>query len=388
MRGRRGRAAWLRALLLASSPAAAVAGVGAQPPDDGFVAALGELRDAGFPDKEAIVERLIATGHPSARAGADRVARGPPLRPRSSDQRVVIVEVGRRRACRRSSSSIPLSLAGRGLERAGRPDQDRHQQPAAALPPHHAWRASRCRIRIRGAAGGGQRDAASLDETTIELLRQRAGVETDAAVRREIETGLALAALDGDGPARPPRRGRDAVASGSARKCATGWRRCSSEPPTAPSRRPTTRCARAAAAARAEHRLRPPPLRRHRDAVLRPEPRLGAGAGGDRPRHHVRRHGRHQHGARRADDARRLHDLRRAAGDAGPHRAVDPRRDSRGVSRGRAGGRDPRAHGHPLSLRAAARDAAGDLRRQPGPAAARALGVLGQQPRGGRRRPG
>src|SRR6267142_1366217 len=36
----------------------------------------------------------------------------------------------------------------------------------------------------------------SLDETTVELLRQRAGVETDTAVKHEIETGLALAALD------------------------------------------------------------------------------------------------------------------------------------------------------------------------------------------------
>jgi len=30
----------------------------------------------------------------------------------------------------------------------------------------------------------------SLDETTVELLRQRAGVETDTAVKHEIETGL------------------------------------------------------------------------------------------------------------------------------------------------------------------------------------------------------
>ena len=37
----------------------------------------------------------------------------------------------------------------------------------------------------------------SLDEASIPLLRQRAGVETDAAVTREIETGLALVTLDG-----------------------------------------------------------------------------------------------------------------------------------------------------------------------------------------------
>jgi urea transport system permease protein len=43
----------------------------------------------------------------------------------------------------------------------------------------------------------------SLDDSTIELLRQRAESETDAAVKYEIETGLALAALEtGDKTAR------------------------------------------------------------------------------------------------------------------------------------------------------------------------------------------
>ena len=37
----------------------------------------------------------------------------------------------------------------------------------------------------------------SLDDTTIELLRQRAEAETDTGVKVEIDTGLALAALDG-----------------------------------------------------------------------------------------------------------------------------------------------------------------------------------------------
>ena len=47
---------------------------------------------------------------------------------------------------------------------------------------------------------------------------------------------------------------------------------------------------------------------------------LGAAARGDRPCHHLRRHGRHQHGAWRDGDARRLHDLRRAGGRSAPSR--------------------------------------------------------------------
>ena len=37
----------------------------------------------------------------------------------------------------------------------------------------------------------------SLDEPTVALLRQRIGVETNSGVKKEIATGLALAALGG-----------------------------------------------------------------------------------------------------------------------------------------------------------------------------------------------
>ena len=55
------------------------------------------------------------------------------------------------------------------------------------------------------------------------------------------------------------------------------------------------------------HRHRRQPVRR---AFARQHP----AARRDRPRHHLRRDGRHQHGAWRDDHARRLHHLRRAAG--------------------------------------------------------------------------
>ena len=41
----------------------------------------------------------------------------------------------------------------------------------------------------------------SLDEPTVALLRERRGVETDRRVREAIETGLAMADLDGSDPA-------------------------------------------------------------------------------------------------------------------------------------------------------------------------------------------
>ena len=51
----------------------------------------------------------------------------------------------------------------------------------------------------------------SLDEATIAALRLQAATESDAGVRHEIETGLALAALDGEDRAARLAGDRDAV---------------------------------------------------------------------------------------------------------------------------------------------------------------------------------
>src|SRR5258708_35904363 len=62
----------------------------ASPQDDGFLATLGELREASFSDKERIVERLGEGGHASARSVLaawldDRLVGRP------SDQRMLIL---------------------------------------------------------------------------------------------------------------------------------------------------------------------------------------------------------------------------------------------------------------------------------------------------------
>ena len=54
------------------------------------------------------------------------------------------------------------------------------------------------------------------------------------------------------------------------------------------------------------------------ERLVRALARLGAAARRHRPRHHLRRDGRHQHGAWRDGDDRRLHDLRRAGADPRP----------------------------------------------------------------------
>ena len=121
------------------------------------------------------------------------------------------------------------------------------------------------------------------------------------------------------------------------------------------------------------------------ESLLRAQPRLGAAAGGGRSGDHLRRHGRHQHGAWRDGHDRRLCDLRRAAGDARiPARILRRQsacRGAGGISRRRSDRHRDRAQPDPLALRKAARNAARDLGAVAGLAAGRAVDLRRQQPR-------
>ena len=190
--------------------------------DDGFLAALGELREASFPDKEAIVERLRQSGHPSARPVLAALLEDR-LYVRSQDQKIFIVK-----SADDSLASLelvdPLSLKDAGSGAARRPDQDRHEQPPAkaAEDDGRALRSVEPRRRRCGWPPSKEM-LRSLDEASIALLRQRVRVETDAGVKAEIETGLALAALDGGDPPRRAWTRSPRSLTGSGPKCATGW---------------------------------------------------------------------------------------------------------------------------------------------------------------------
>jgi urea transport system permease protein len=173
----------------------------AQSADERFLATLGELREASFPDKEAIVERLSGTNHPRVRSALtafldDR------LYSRLSDQKIFIVK-----SSDDSLSSLelidPLSLqdagssARDGLDKIGTNNRLRKVLKTAVA----RFDLSSADPAVRLAAV--TEVLRSLDDATIALLRQRFGVETDAGVKAEIDTGLALVALDGsDGKSR------------------------------------------------------------------------------------------------------------------------------------------------------------------------------------------
>jgi urea transport system permease protein len=166
----------------------------AQSPDEAFRAALGELRDASFLDKEAIIDRIVATGHASvspvlvamledrlfARADQSLVVA------KSADEALAAFDLVDAVTQRPAGSEPPAELTKIGTN-------NRLRRFLRTTVARFGLASPDARVRL----GAVQAMLRSLDEPTVELLRQRLGSEGDPAVRREIETGLAMAALDG-----------------------------------------------------------------------------------------------------------------------------------------------------------------------------------------------
>jgi urea transport system permease protein len=180
---------------------AVVAAPLAQPGDDGLLTALAELREASFADKEAIVERLAASGHASVRPVLAAFLEGR-LYVRQPDQQIVIATS--------ADDSLPtLDLVDPlSLEAVGSAPADTLTKIGTNNRLRRVLRTAVARYALSSPDASVRLDAVkemtrTLDAPTIELLRQRSGEERDAGVKYEIDTSLALAALDdGDVKAR------------------------------------------------------------------------------------------------------------------------------------------------------------------------------------------
>jgi urea transport system permease protein len=163
----------------------------AQTPDD-FQGTLGELREANYSEKAAIVERLSQTGHPSVRAVLTALLEDR-LYFRNSDQKVFIVK---------SSEGDPLNLIDPlTLQDSGPAPADSMTQIGSNNALRRVVRTSVARFSLSSPDATVRLDAVremlkSLDAPTVALLRERLAVEKNSSVRNEIDTGLALAALD------------------------------------------------------------------------------------------------------------------------------------------------------------------------------------------------
>ena len=183
---------WLLLLLAAvlfSSPAFA------QTQDTGFLAILGELRDAGFADKEQVLGRLIESGH----ASAPRVLNAlldDRLYARTSDQKIFIVSSA-------DEKVDPVGLVDPlTLKDAGTSARDALSKIGTNNKLRRTLRIAVARFDLANPEASVRLAAVtemlrSLDEAGAELLKARAPLETDARVKAEIQMGLSLVALDG-----------------------------------------------------------------------------------------------------------------------------------------------------------------------------------------------
>jgi urea transport system permease protein len=182
---------WLFLLLLTLW---GVVAVNAQSPNDAsFLSTLGELREATYSDKASIVERLSQGGHPSVRAVLTAFLEDR-LYFRNNDQKVFIVK---------SAEGDPLNLIDPlTLKDAGSAPADSLTKIGTNNGLRRILRTAVAHFALSSPDVAVRLDAVremlrSLDDATVALLRKQLGVETNSGVKKEIATGLALAALDG-----------------------------------------------------------------------------------------------------------------------------------------------------------------------------------------------
>jgi urea transport system permease protein len=168
--------------------------VRAQSPNDAtFLSTLGELREASYSDKASIVERLSQGGHASVRAVLTAFLEDR-LYFRNSDQKVFVVK---------SADGDPLDLIDPvSLKDSGSAPADSLTKIGTNNGLRRTLRTTVAHFALSSPDVAVRLDAVkdmlrSLDDATVALLRERMGVETNSSVKKEIATGLALAALDG-----------------------------------------------------------------------------------------------------------------------------------------------------------------------------------------------
>jgi urea transport system permease protein len=161
--------------------------------DASFLATLGEMREATYSDKASIAERLSRAGHPSVRAVLTALLEDR-LYFRNSDQKFFIVKSG---------EADPLALIDPlSLKDAGDAPADSLTKIGTNNGLRSMLRTTVAHFSLASPDVAVRLDAVremsrSLDDATVALLRERIAVETDPSIRKEIATGLALAALNG-----------------------------------------------------------------------------------------------------------------------------------------------------------------------------------------------
>ena len=170
----------------------------AQTGDDAFRALVGELAGANFRQKEAIADRMLATGHDAVRDVLIALLEDR-LFEREDDGRVFVVE-SNEEGLATFQLLDPATLGDAGTVPADRLDR--------IITNNRLRRFLRTGIARFGASSPDpdvrleavRELLRSLDDAILDLLRGRAAVETDPDVAFEIETALSVEALDDPDP--------------------------------------------------------------------------------------------------------------------------------------------------------------------------------------------
>ena len=181
---------WLMLLLALGG----VASLRAQSPNDAsFLSTVGELRDADYSAKAAIVERISASGHPSTRAVLTALMEDR-LYFRNADQKVFIVKMA---DADPFNLIDPVTLKAAGTASADSVTAIGTNNSLRSLLrteiAHFALSSPDASVRLDAV----REMAQSLDEGNVATLRARLPVETNSSVKDAIATDLALASLDG-----------------------------------------------------------------------------------------------------------------------------------------------------------------------------------------------
>jgi len=186
---------WLFVLLLLASRSAGP--VFAQSSSDGtFLATLGQLRDASFPDRENILDKIAQSGHPNVRVVLTAFLEDR-LYFRNADQQVFLVKTAAGEDTTTLDLIDPLTLKG-----AGPASVDDLTKIGTNNHLRRILQTTLARFGLSSADASVRLDAVrsieqDLDESNAQLLRDRASVETNSKVKNEIAAALALVALDG-----------------------------------------------------------------------------------------------------------------------------------------------------------------------------------------------
>src|SRR5690349_8794645 len=189
------------ALLLAHRGVAPLlfAQAAAQSSDETFINTLNELREGDFATKEAVAERIIQSGHRNIHTVLSALLEDR-LYYRNDDQKIFLIKPPEGESQETQSAELklvdPITLQDAGvgtdetLTKIG--TNNRLRRTLRTMVANFALSSPDASVRLEAV----RELVRSLNDSNIELLRQRAGVEFDPKVQKELATGLALAALN------------------------------------------------------------------------------------------------------------------------------------------------------------------------------------------------